>query len=58
MPSAGGFGSLVYGLSEFGVVENPLIPAVTLGVGLVTRNTLAAIIGGGVTLGLGHWLIG
>ena len=32
--------------------------AVTLGVGLVTRNTLAAIIGGGVTLGLGHWLIG
>ena len=32
--------------------------AVTLGVGLVTRNTLAAIICGGVTLGLGHWLIG
>lgn len=32
--------------------------AVTLGVGLVTRNTLAAIICGGMTLGLGHWLIG
>ena len=32
--------------------------AITLAVGLLTRNTLAAIIGGGVTLGLGHWLIG
>ena len=30
--------------------------AVTLAVGLATRNTLAAIIGGGVTLGLGSWL--
>ncbi|WP_223393926.1 MDR family MFS transporter [Nocardioides rotundus] len=33
--AADGFGALVYGLSEFGVVENPLIPAVTLGVGIV-----------------------
>ena len=30
--------------------------AVTLGVGLFTRNTLAAIIGGGVALGLCSWL--
>ena len=30
--------------------------AAALGVGLVTRNTLAAIIGGGVVLGLGSWL--
>lgn len=30
--------------------------AVTLLVGVFTRNTLAAILGGGVTLGVGSWL--
>ena len=30
--------------------------AAALGVGLATRNTLAAIIGGGVVLGVGSWL--
>ena len=31
--------------------------AAALGVGLATRNTLAAIIGGGLVLGIGSWLV-
>ena len=31
--------------------------AAALGIGLVTRNTLAAIVGGGVVLSVGSWLV-